>query len=97
MTLIVFVYVFLLPPSSPYFKKLASYTKCLSLILISSVIIFNVTNLVLFYLWFEVSLIPIMFLILGWGYQSERLNASLSLIMYTIRASAPLLVFIVYI
>jgi len=46
---------------------------------------------VILYIWFEMSLIPIFFIILGWGYQRERLIASKALIFYTISSSMPLL------
>lgn len=54
-------------------------------------ITFVVKNLFLFYLYFEASLIPTLFLILGWGYQPERLQAGVYLLFYTIFASLPLL------
>nr|YP_010227873.1 NADH dehydrogenase subunit 4 [Propsilocerus taihuensis]UDE16199.1 NADH dehydrogenase subunit 4 [Propsilocerus taihuensis] len=57
---------------------------------------FSVYNLFLFYLFFESSLIPTLFLILGWGYQPERLQAGLYLLFYTLLASMPLLVSIFY-
>nr|YP_009171534.1 NADH dehydrogenase subunit 4 [Comicus campestris]AJW76389.1 NADH dehydrogenase subunit 4 [Comicus campestris] len=44
-----------------------------------------------FYLFFESSLIPTLFLILGWGYQPERLQAGMYLLFYTLLASLPLL------
>ena len=46
---------------------------------------------------FEVSLIPTLILIIGWGYQPERLQAGIYLIMYTITASLPLLIRLIYI
>jgi NADH-ubiquinone oxidoreductase chain 4 len=49
-----------------------------------------------FYLFFESRLIPTVFLILGWGYQPERLQAGIYLIFYTLLASLPLLVGIFY-
>nr|YP_010946630.1 NADH dehydrogenase subunit 4 [Margattea nimbata]WGO57348.1 NADH dehydrogenase subunit 4 [Margattea nimbata] len=49
-----------------------------------------------FYLFFEGSLIPTLFLILGWGYQPERLQAGMYLLFYTLMASLPLLVGIMY-
>jgi NADH-ubiquinone oxidoreductase chain 4 len=52
---------------------------------------FSCFNLFLFYLFFERSLIPTLFLILGWGYQPERLQAGLYLLFYTLFASLPLL------
>jgi len=45
----------------------------------------------LFYISFEASLIPTLLLILGWGYQPERLQAGIYLIIYTVTASLPLL------
>nr|WNH42392.1 NADH dehydrogenase subunit 4 [Neoperla arambourgana] len=57
---------------------------------------FSTTNLFLFYLFFESSLIPTLFLILGWGYQPERLQAGVYLLFYTLLASLPLLVGVFY-
>nr|QNV11753.1 NADH dehydrogenase subunit 4 [Siphlonurus aestivalis] len=58
---------------------------------------FSSMNLFLFYLFFEGSLIPTLFLILGWGYQPERVQAGMYLLFYTLLASLPLLVAIFYI
>nr|UGS80381.1 NADH dehydrogenase subunit 4 [Lachesilla pedicularia] len=54
-------------------------------------------NVFMFYIMFEASLIPTFFLILGWGYQSERLQASVYLLMYTLIFSLPLMIMIFYI
>lgn len=58
---------------------------------------FSRINLFLFYLFFESSLIPTLLLIIGWGYQPERLQAGVYLLFYTLLASLPLLVGIFYI
>ena len=58
---------------------------------------FGVSNILLFYFMFEVSLIPTLILIIGWGYQPERLQAGIYLIIYTITASLPLLLSLIYI
>jgi NADH-ubiquinone oxidoreductase chain 4 len=58
---------------------------------------FRTINLFLFYLFFEGSLIPTLFLILGWGYQPERVQAGMYLLFYTLLASLPLLVGIFFI
>nr|YP_010883256.1 NADH dehydrogenase subunit 4 [Pylorgus porrectus]WIF28481.1 NADH dehydrogenase subunit 4 [Pylorgus porrectus] len=58
---------------------------------------FSCSNLFLYYLWFESSMIPILFLIYGWGYQPERMVAGMYLIFYTLFASFPLLLCIFYI
>nr|YP_010397546.1 NADH dehydrogenase subunit 4 [Boreoheptagyia brevitarsis]UQJ73455.1 NADH dehydrogenase subunit 4 [Boreoheptagyia brevitarsis] len=57
---------------------------------------FSTSNLFLFYLFFESSLIPTLFLILGWGYQPERLQAGMYLLFYTLLASLPLLIAIFF-
>ena len=57
---------------------------------------FSVASLFLFYLFFEWSLLPIFLIILGWGYQPERLRASLLLFFYTLFASLPLLLVLLY-
>nr|YP_010481483.1 NADH dehydrogenase subunit 4 [Drawida ghilarovi]UIX22935.1 NADH dehydrogenase subunit 4 [Drawida ghilarovi]UIX22948.1 NADH dehydrogenase subunit 4 [Drawida ghilarovi] len=48
-------------------------------------------NMLVFYVWFEASLIPTMILIMMWGYQPERSQASLYLMIYTVTASLPML------
>nr|URX53650.1 NADH dehydrogenase subunit 4 [Kalotermitidae sp. 4 AB-2022a] len=58
---------------------------------------FGSTNLFSFYLFFEVSIVPTVFVILGWGYQPERLQAGIYLLFYTLLASLPMLVGIFYI
>lgn len=58
---------------------------------------FRSNNIFLFYVFFERRLVPTLFLILGWGYQPERLQAGLYLLFYTLFASLPLLISIFYI
>nr|YP_010895309.1 NADH dehydrogenase subunit 4 [Verrallia virginica]WJW73900.1 NADH dehydrogenase subunit 4 [Verrallia virginica] len=53
---------------------------------------FSSMNLFMFYLFFESSLIPTLFLILGWGYQPERLQAGMYLLFYTLLVSLPMLI-----
>nr|WMC21003.1 NADH dehydrogenase subunit 4 [Abraliopsis sp. 2 FFA-2023] len=53
---------------------------------------FLLINTIYFYIFFEISLIPTFMLIVGWGYQPERLQAGLYMMLYTIVASLPLLV-----
>nr|YP_010384312.1 NADH dehydrogenase subunit 4 [Hemisquilla californiensis]UGW52180.1 NADH dehydrogenase subunit 4 [Hemisquilla californiensis] len=56
------------------------------------VMTFAATDLLLFYVSFEASLIPTLILILGWGYQPERIGAGIYMLFYTLTASLPLLV-----
>lgn len=57
---------------------------------------FSSSNMLMFYIFFESSLIPTLFLIFGWGYQPERLRAGYYLLFYTLFASLPLLIGILY-
>jgi len=65
-------------------------------LLLILVLTFRRINLFLFYLFFERSLIPTLFLILGWGYQPERLQAGIYLLFYTLLGSLPLLIGILF-
>nr|YP_009257674.1 NADH dehydrogenase subunit 4 [Chrysoperla externa]ANH54427.1 NADH dehydrogenase subunit 4 [Chrysoperla externa] len=69
----------------------------LLILLIMLYLTFGSMNLFYFYLFFEGSLIPTLFLIIGWGYQPERLQAGVYLLFYTLLASLPMLVGIFYI
>ena len=51
-------------------------------------------SLLIFYLFFEASLIPIFWIIITWGYQPERLLARLIIFFYTLASSFPLLALI---
>nr|UOU84949.1 NADH dehydrogenase subunit 4 [Hydrophoria linogrisea] len=66
------------------------------LLLILLVLTFSSMSLFMFYLFFESSLIPTLFLILGWGYQPERLQAGVYLLFYTLLVSLPMLIGIFY-
>nr|YP_010704168.1 NADH dehydrogenase subunit 4 [Ptosima chinensis]WCO87661.1 NADH dehydrogenase subunit 4 [Ptosima chinensis] len=57
---------------------------------------FSCINLFVFYLFFEISLIPTLILILGWGYQPERVQAGSYLLFYTLFASLPMMLGIFY-
>nr|YP_009475563.1 NADH dehydrogenase subunit 4 [Alasmidonta heterodon]AVK79266.1 NADH dehydrogenase subunit 4 [Alasmidonta heterodon] len=59
------------------------------------VLCFSASTLLNFYILFEFSLIPILLIILGWGYQPERLQAGKYMLLYTVSASLPLLILIV--
>nr|YP_010271973.1 NADH dehydrogenase subunit 4 [Marphysa victori]UKB88236.1 NADH dehydrogenase subunit 4 [Marphysa victori] len=70
-------------------KSFSLWSLLLLLILVLS---FSTNNFLMFYILFESTLIPILIMILGWGYQPERLQASFYLFLYTIAASLPLLI-----
>nr|AGW80444.1 NADH dehydrogenase subunit 4 [Prosopocoilus astacoides blanchardi] len=80
--------------SSSYFSNLFLFT--LLILLISLFCTFASMNLLVFYLFFEFSLIPTLVLIIGWGYQPERIQAGVYLLFYTLVASLPMMVSIFY-
>jgi len=56
----------------------------------------STSSLLLFFLMFELSLLPVSIMILVSGYQPEKLNSVLYLVMYTVVCSTPFLYFAVY-
>nr|YP_009185835.1 NADH dehydrogenase subunit 4 [Euryusa optabilis]ALO70551.1 NADH deshydrogenase subunit 4 [Euryusa optabilis] len=63
---------------------------------VSLLLTFSASNLFIFYLFFEMSLIPTLILIVGWGYQPERIQAGTYLLFYTLLASFPMMIFMFY-
>nr|AFQ41502.1 NADH dehydrogenase subunit 4 [Equus zebra] len=53
---------------------------------------FTATELISFYILFEATLVPTLIIITRWGNQTERLNAGLYFLFYTLVGSLPLLV-----
>nr|BBG74561.1 NADH dehydrogenase subunit 4 [Metavelifer multiradiatus] len=53
---------------------------------------FGATEIIMFYIMFEATLIPTLFIITRWGNQTERLNAGTYFLFYTLAGSLPLLV-----
>nr|YP_002971066.1 NADH dehydrogenase subunit 4 [Ilyocoris cimicoides]ACJ69516.1 NADH dehydrogenase subunit 4 [Ilyocoris cimicoides] len=94
ISLLMIMASYLIKKNSPFKVEFLLVTVFLLLMLILS---FSTTNLLLFYLFFESSLIPTLFLIFGWGYQPERLGAGFYLLFYTLFASLPLLLGVFYI
>nr|YP_010385011.1 NADH dehydrogenase subunit 4 [Asthenognathus inaequipes]UPL65021.1 NADH dehydrogenase subunit 4 [Asthenognathus inaequipes] len=67
------------------------------ILLFSLLVTFSSLNYLLFYISFEMSLIPTLILILGWGYQPERIQAGIYMLFYTLALSLPLLGSLLYI
>nr|YP_009860229.1 NADH dehydrogenase subunit 4 [Neoplocaederus obesus]QKW88546.1 NADH dehydrogenase subunit 4 [Neoplocaederus obesus] len=65
-------------------------------LMISLYITFSSLNLFIFYLFFEISLIPTLMLIIGWGYQPERIEAGVYLLFYTLFMSLPMMISIFF-
>lgn len=65
-------------------------------LLFSLIITFISLNLFVFYLFFEVRLIPTLILIIGWGNQPERILAGMYLLFYTLLVSLPMIIGLFY-
>nr|YP_009512918.1 NADH dehydrogenase subunit 4 [Ambystoma talpoideum]AXK15316.1 NADH dehydrogenase subunit 4 [Ambystoma talpoideum] len=68
------------------------YISMFLMLQISLILAFSSTELILFYIAFETTLIPTLIIITRWGNQSERLNAGTYFIFYTLAGSMPLLI-----
>nr|YP_010701686.1 NADH dehydrogenase subunit 4 [Eristalis arbustorum]QVL28743.1 NADH dehydrogenase subunit 4 [Eristalis arbustorum]WCJ53247.1 NADH dehydrogenase subunit 4 [Eristalis arbustorum] len=100
MVLLSFWICTLMLMASDLINKLNNYKNLFLLniliLLLLLVLTFMSMNLFMFYLFFESSLIPTLFLILGWGYQPERLQAGMYLLFYTLLVSLPMLIIVFY-
>lgn len=97
-SLIVFLSIFLCflcIISTPSLKS-RSYSLCLILLGLILMLAFSSDRILIFYIFFESSLIPTLLLIICWGYQPERLQAGRYIIVYTVTARLPLLVLIFF-
>nr|WRO44957.1 NADH dehydrogenase subunit 4 [Fissocantharis imparicornis] len=68
----------------------------LMILMISLYLVFSSMNLFIFYIFFEVSVIPTLILILGWGYQPERIQAGIYMFFYMLLTSLPMMISIFY-
>uniref|UniRef100_A0AAU6QG32 NADH-ubiquinone oxidoreductase chain 4 n=1 Tax=Prionospio multibranchiata TaxID=3050093 RepID=A0AAU6QG32_9ANNE len=99
ITLTLWVSSLMLMASQPILTKFLSPQKFLFYVIALAFVLsyaFSFANALLFYILFEASLIPTLFLVLGWGYQPERLQAGMYLLMYTVTASLPLLLSLLF-
>nr|ATU86663.1 NADH dehydrogenase subunit 4 [Lonchura forbesi]ATU86676.1 NADH dehydrogenase subunit 4 [Lonchura forbesi] len=72
------------------------FTSTIILAQTSILLAFSASELMLFYIAFEATLIPTLILITRWGSQPERLNAGIYLLFYTLASSLPLLIAILH-
>ncbi|YP_007317676.1 NADH dehydrogenase subunit 4 (mitochondrion) [Epinephelus fuscoguttatus] len=68
------------------------YISLLTSLQIFLILAFGATEVIMFYIMFEATLIPTLILITRWGNQTERLNAGIYFLFYTLAGSLPLLV-----
>nr|YP_009865079.1 NADH dehydrogenase subunit 4 [Prometheomys schaposchnikovi]QKE47127.1 NADH dehydrogenase subunit 4 [Prometheomys schaposchnikovi] len=78
-----------------YSKKL--YISLLVSLQVLLTMTFSANELIMFYILFEATLIPTLIIITRWGNQTERLNAGIYFLFYTLIGSIPLLIALIYI
>nr|AFI23443.1 NADH dehydrogenase subunit 4 [Ceratocombus japonicus] len=88
------IYLMIMASSNIYLKSMneLEFMFFLIFLLLILFLTFMTMSIFMFYIFFESSLIPIMFMIFGWGYQPERLSSGFYLLFYTLFASLPFLV-----
>lgn len=74
------------------FNRQRTFITLLISLQIFLIMAFGATEIIIFYVIFEATLIPTLFLITRWGNQAERLNAGTYFLFYTLAGSLPLLV-----
>jgi len=95
--LLIFIIVIRFLAANLIFKNNSFYWNKINLIIILCLtLLFFTSSIIYFYIYFEFSILPIFIIIIGWGYQTERVRARLALIFYTISASIPFLLFIIF-
>uniref|UniRef100_UPI0030FE693D NADH dehydrogenase subunit 4 n=1 Tax=Rypticus randalli TaxID=3127374 RepID=UPI0030FE693D len=68
------------------------YITLLTSLQVFLILAFSATEVIMFYVMFEATLIPTLIIITRWGNQAERLNAGIYFLFYTLAGSLPLLV-----
>nr|NP_739928.1 NADH dehydrogenase subunit 4 [Sargocentron rubrum]BAC23524.1 NADH dehydrogenase subunit 4 [Sargocentron rubrum] len=69
-----------------------TYISLLTTLQIFLIMAFGATEIIMFYVMFEATLIPTLIIITRWGNQTERLNAGTYFLFYTLMGSLPLLI-----
>nr|AGN71298.1 NADH dehydrogenase subunit 4 [Leptobrachella pelodytoides] len=72
------------------------YMSLLIFLQTSLILAFSATEMIMFFIMFETTLIPTLFLITRWGGQAERLSAGQYFLFYTLATSLPLLVALLF-
>nr|QXN53179.1 NADH dehydrogenase subunit 4 [Enneanectes altivelis] len=78
--------------SSEPASRQRTYIVLLTSLQLFLILAFSATEVIMFYVMFEATLIPTLIIITRWGNQNERLNAGIYFLFYTLAGSLPLLV-----
>nr|AEX37737.1 NADH dehydrogenase subunit 4 [Pseudogarypus banksi] len=94
LTLWVVILVLLKGLDLKCFLNLMNYNYYMMIFILGFILMvcFLLKNFFIFYLFFELALVPLFMLIYFWGYYPERMSAGVYMMLYTIFSSLPLLV-----
>lgn len=97
LTVFIFIIMFL-AGFFEFFKKNDWFFFLLLLIsfLFFLIVVFLLGSFIVFYLFFELVVVPIFIMIIGWGYRYNRAQSSLYIFLYTFFSSLPLLIVLMY-
>nr|YP_009327892.1 NADH dehydrogenase subunit 4 [Hemipristis elongata]APC24863.1 NADH dehydrogenase subunit 4 [Hemipristis elongata] len=82
--------------SSEPMTRQRTYISLLISLQLFLIMAFSATEMILFYIMFEATLIPTLIIITRWGNQTERLNAGTYFLFYTLIGSLPLLISLLF-
>ena len=77
-------------------NHLKLFSRIICILLLTLIICFITKRIIAFYVMFEFSLIPTISLVIIWGYQPERLQATIYLIIFTLSSALPIITAILY-
>nr|UJM44286.1 NADH dehydrogenase subunit 4 [Mytilopsis leucophaeata] len=76
-------------------KSIFGFESAILAVLVCCLGVFMSKNVFCFYLFFELSLLPTLWLVLTWGGNPERLQAGVAMMLYTVCGSIPLLMVLI--
>nr|ADB92019.1 NADH dehydrogenase subunit 4 [Nymphon unguiculatum-charcoti complex sp. SEM-1997] len=90
------IFIMLMASKKEYEEKDSTFLLLNLLLLLFILLSFMTSNLLIFFFSFEGSIIPMIFLIMGWGKSPERKSAMIYFMFYTLVGSVPLLISLLY-
>lgn len=97
LTVLVFFFI-VLSGSFDYFKS-NSWIKFLCVLVFFLIFLMGVflcSRFIVFYVLFEMAVLPIFIIIIGWGYRVNRVQSAVYMFLYTFLSSIPFLIFLLF-
>nr|YP_010046000.1 NADH dehydrogenase subunit 4 [Dermanyssus gallinae]QPG86046.1 NADH dehydrogenase subunit 4 [Dermanyssus gallinae] len=91
--LTIWIIIMMMMVSLSLYKKSMEYKFMLNMILFILIMLFCSVNMIMFFMFFEMILLPMFYMIMIWGMQKERSISTMYMMLYTMVGSLPLLFF----